>query len=126
MTFNTKLLNSKAFRYFTMVQELNATQFKEEISKDEPILVDFFATWCGPCMQLAPIFDKVSNDYSGKLKFAKMNIENDENQQAASEHGVMNIPCLILFKNGKEVDRIVGALQETQLKEKIDSILASI
>lgn len=108
-----------------MVIELNKETFKKEVlQSDKPVIVDYFATWCGPCMNLAPIFEEVSKEYSGKLKFAKVNVE--ENQDLASEFNVRGIPCLIIFNKGEEVDRIVGSLQKETLKEKIDEILGQI
>ena len=108
-----------------MVIELNKETFKKEVlQSDKPVIVDYFATWCGPCMNLAPIFEETSKDYEGKLKFAKVNVE--ENQDLAGQFNVRGIPCLIVFNKGEEVDRIVGSLQKEALKEKIDEILGQI
>ena len=105
--------------------ELNKDNFEKEVKKAEtPVIVDFWASWCGPCMNLAPIFEEVSKDYEGKLKFAKVSVE--ENQEIAGEFSVRGIPCLIVFNKGKEVDRIVGSLEKDALKEKIDQILGQI
>ena len=105
-----------------MVKELTDVQLKEEIGKDTPIIVDFWASWCGPCKRLAPIFEEVSKLFEGKLTFAKISTE--DYGEVAGEHGIMGIPCLILFSKGKEVDRIVGVLEKDALKAKIDEILA--
>ncbi len=107
-----------------MVLELTSKNFKEAVNKSDPIIVDFFATWCGPCMSFAPTFEKVSHEYAGKLRFAKINIEDDGNQEIASNAGVLNIPCMIIFKKGEEVDRVVGALQEHAFKQKINQVLS--
>ncbi|MBW2986391.1 thioredoxin [Candidatus Woesearchaeota archaeon] len=105
--------------------ELNKDNFEKEVKQAEtPVIVDFWASWCGPCMNLAPIFEEVSKDYEGKLKFAKVNVE--ENQELAGEFSVRGIPCLIVFNKGEEVDRIVGSLEKDALKEKIDEILGKI
>jgi thioredoxin 1 len=105
--------------------ELNKDNFEKEVKKsDTPVIVDFWASWCGPCMNLAPIFEEISKGYKGKLKFAKVNVE--ENQELAGEFSVRGIPCLIVFNKGEEVERIVGALPKDSLKEQIDGILNDI
>jgi len=105
--------------------ELKKDNFEAEVKKaDTPVIVDFWASWCGPCMNLAPIFEETSKDYEGKLKFAKVNVE--ENQDLAGEFNVRGIPCLIVFNKGEEVDRIVGSMEKDALKEKIDSILSNL
>ena len=107
-----------------MVEQLNNQSFKTAIKGKLPVIVDFWAEWCGPCKQLGPIFERVSNEFKGRLNFGKLNVE--EYQDIAAEYGVMGIPCLILFKDGQEVDRIVGAMPEASLKGKIEQVLASI
>ncbi|MBW3004998.1 thioredoxin [Candidatus Woesearchaeota archaeon] len=105
--------------------EITKENFDKEVKEAEtPVIVDFWASWCGPCMNLAPIFEETSKDYKGKLKFAKANVE--ENQDLAGEFGVRGIPCLIVFNKGEEVDRIVGSMEKDALKEKIDAILGKI
>lgn len=105
-----------------MVEELNPETLKEKIAQG-PVVVDFWAPWCGPCRMLAPTFEKVSEQLQGKLEFAKINVQ--DHQSAASLHGVSGIPCLIVFKDGKEIDRIVGLLPEPALKQKLEHILAA-
>ena len=94
--------------------------FEVDVLKSgEPVLVDFWAEWCGPCKMIAPILDEVARDYAGKLKVAKINI--DENQGTPSKFGVRGIPTLMIFKNGAVEATKVGALSKSQLKAFIDS-----
>ncbi len=95
--------------------ELNDASFKKEISGGKGYsLVDFWAPWCGPCLMLAPILEQVSDDMKGKLKFAKLNV--DENQELASEYGVMSIPTLAIFKDGEIIAQRAGAMPKEMLK----------
>lgn len=104
--------------------ELNANNFESTINDEIPVIVDFWASWCGPCQMLAPIFEELSSEYSDdKLKFAKASTEDEGVQAFASKYGVTGIPCLIIFKGGKEVDRIVGFSPKEALKAKVDAIL---
>lgn len=102
--------------------EINKDNFEEEVvNSDTPVIVDFWAEWCPPCKMLGPVFEELSKEYEGKLKFAKVNV--DGNQDLAGRFEVRGIPTLILFKEGKEVDRVSGFMPKEQLKEKIDEIL---
>ena len=97
-------------------------QFESEvINSGTPVLVDFWAEWCGPCKAVAPTLEELAEDYDGRLKIVKVDI--DENREAATRFGIRSIPSLLLFKNGAEVDRILGALPKQQLAEKIDNHL---
>ena len=97
--------------------------FGKEVLKNQlPVLVDFWAPWCGPCRIVSPALDKLSSEYTNKLKFTKLNV--DDNQEIAVQYDVRGIPCMIIFKNGNELDRIIGAYPETELRKKIDLILA--
>ena len=96
-----------------------ADSFSEIIKSDIPTLVDFSAEWCGPCKMIAPILDDVAKEYNGKLKVAKLNI--DENQETPAKYGIRGIPTLLLFKNGQVEAQKVGALTKGQLTAFIDS-----
>ena len=94
--------------------------FDEEVlQSDKPVLVDYWAEWCGPCKMIAPILDEVAKEYSGRLKIAKLNI--DENQATPPKYGIRGIPTLMLFKNGAVEATKVGALSKSQLTAFIDS-----
>ena len=102
--------------------DLSSDSFEKEVLKSQlPVLVDFWAPWCGPCRIVGPILEKLSSEYIHKLKFAKLNV--DDNQEISSQYDVRGIPCMIIFSNGKELDRIIGAFSESQLRNKVDLIL---
>lgn len=95
---------------------LNETNFEvEALRSEQPVLVDFFATWCPPCRKLAPIVEEIAEDYAGRVKVAKLNI--DEARSIAIKYGVSSIPTLILFKNGEPVDRIVGYVPKQDVEK---------
>lgn len=99
------------------LQEINDSNFKEETSQGL-VLVDFWAEWCGPCRMVAPVLEELSKEYQSKLSIKKLNV--DENHLSAQMFGVQSIPTMILFKDGKVVDKIIGALPKTQIKNFID------
>ena len=104
------------------IVHVSDTTFDAEVLKaDGPVLVDFWAEWCGPCKMIAPILDDVSKDYAGKLKVAKLNI--DENPGTPPKYGIRGIPTLMLFKNGNVEATKVGAVSKSQLTAFIDSNL---
>ncbi len=97
-----------------MAMKITNETFDEQVLKSElPVLVDFWATWCGPCKMLAPVIDEISTEQQGKVNVGKIDI--DENPDLASRFGVMNIPTVILFKDGKEVSRSVGLVPKDRL-----------
>lgn len=99
---------------------LNDDSFENDVLKsDLPVLVDFWAEWCGPCKMIAPILDDVSEEYAGRVTIAKLNV--DQNNVSPAKYGVRGIPTLLLFKNGELAATKVGALSKTQLKEFIDA-----
>ena len=101
---------------------LTDANFKKEIlESDLPCLVDFWAEWCGPCRRVGPIVEELAGEYEGKIKIAKLNI--DEGQKTASAYGVMSIPTLMFFKDGKVTEQIVGTVGKPELKEKIEENL---
>ena len=105
-----------------MVKKVTDKNFEKEVLKSElPVLVDFWAPWCAPCTKIAPVVEKLSKSYKGKFKFCKVNVEEAEN--TASKYGIMSIPTLMLFKNRKVVDKIVGTAPESAIKPIIDGCL---
>ena len=105
-----------------MVTEVSDQSFEAEVIKsDKPTLVDLWAPWCGPCRMVAPVIEKLDGDYAGKVKFCKINV--DDNPKTSAKYGVMSIPTLLLFKNGQVEDTVIGAVPESTLKQKIDKIL---
>jgi thioredoxin 1 len=99
--------------------------FEQEVLKsDTPVLVDFWAPWCGPCRIVAPVVEELANEYNGKLKVVKVNT--DENQNVAITYGIRSIPTLGIFKDGRVVDAVIGAVPKKYLEERIRPYLASI
>ena len=103
-----------------MAIEFTDTNFQELVlDSDKPVLVDFWATWCGPCRAIAPVIDELHNELAGKAVVGKVNI--DENSDTPVNYGVRNIPTLLVFKNGKVVDTLVGNQPKTKLLEVLES-----
>ena len=91
-------------------------------TKEGVVLVDFFATWCGPCKMLAPVIEELAGEYEGKVKIGKLDV--DDNPEAAGKFGVQSIPTIIIFKDGQEVDKMMGFQSKEVLKEHLDKALA--
>ena len=106
------------------MQDVTDQSFEQDVLKSEqPVLVDFWAEWCGPCKTLAPTVEQVAQQYEGRAKIVKMNV--DENNQVPPRYGIKGIPTLILFKDGSEADRVVGATSKDNISRMIDRALGS-
>ena len=105
------------------VEITDATFLDEVVNSETPVVVDFWAEWCGPCKMIAPIVEELAGEYEGKVKFAKMDV--DSNPQTPMQFGIRGIPTLLIF-NGSEnpVDQVVGAVPKSRLKERVDQVLA--
>ncbi|WP_026487506.1 thioredoxin [Caldanaerobius polysaccharolyticus] len=105
-----------------MVVELTADNFEQEVLKsDKPVLVDFWAAWCGPCRMVSPIIDELAEDYDGRVKVGKVNV--DEQRGLAQRYGVMSIPTIILFKDGQIFDKIIGARPKKEFQAFVEKAL---
>ena len=103
--------------------EIEEAKFDEAVIKAKtPVMVDFWAPWCGPCRMVAPVVEELSGDYEGKVSFVKVNVDN--NAKIASQYGIMSIPTLMIFKEGKPVDTIIGFRPKDELKKSLEAALA--
>jgi thioredoxin 1 len=107
------------------ILEVSDANFDQEVlQSDVPVLVDFWAVWCGPCRAIAPVVESVATAYAGKLKVAKVNV--DQNGATPSRYGIRGIPALLFFKGGKVTDQIVGYVPESVIEEKVQKLLAPV
>lgn len=105
-----------------MEMKFTSANFDAEVlNSDTPAVVDFFATWCGPCKMMAPVIEALAAEYDGKVKIGKLDV--DENEEIAARYGVMTIPTIILFKNGEIVTKTIGVQSKDSLKKAIDAML---
>ena len=105
-------------------KQVSDQTFETDVVKAEtPVLVDFWAPWCGPCRAIAPIVEELAGEYEGRVSFAKLNT--DDNQRTAMKYGVMAIPTLLLFRNGSEVARITGVQPKSSLKRQLDNVVGA-
>lgn len=102
-----------------MVQHFSDSDFAQEVlASDVPVMVDFYADWCGPCRMVAPIVEELAGEYAGKVKIGKINV--DENPNTAMQYNVMSIPTILFIKGGKVVDQVIGALPKASLQQKLN------
>jgi thioredoxin 1 len=105
-----------------MVHEVNDKNFQDVVVNSAlPILVDFWAPWCGPCVRVSPIVEKLAEEYAGRASFCKINV--DEAPEVAINHGIRSIPTLMVFKGGEKVNQVIGAVAESKIKSMIDEQL---
>ena len=104
-----------------MTLEITDQNFAELLASGKPLVVDFWAQWCGPCKMMLPVVDELANDYDGRINIGKLNV--DENPDTCEEFGIMNIPTMLFFKDGKLVNRHVGACAKKELTPLLDGLL---
>jgi thioredoxin 1 len=109
--------SEKGGKVLNKPMEVTGATFRQTIENHPLVVVDCWASWCGPCRMVAPVIEELARDYAGKVLFGKLNV--DENREVSMQHGIMSIPTLLVFKNGKLVDTIVGAMPKQTLEPKI-------
>jgi thioredoxin 1 len=113
---------SQGFSGMSAAAQVTDSSFKQEVLDSEiPVLVDFWAPWCGPCRMVAPVVDEIAQQYEGQVKVVKLNT--DENPNIASQYGIRSIPTLMIFKGGQKVDMVVGAVPKTTLSNTLEKYL---
>lgn len=104
--------------------EFTDDSFEDEVlNSDKPVLVDFWAEWCGPCKMVGPVVEELAGEYEGKAKIGKVDV--DSNPETSTKYGIRSIPSLLIFKNGEVVDQIVGAVPKSQLKKQLEAQLTN-
>lgn len=102
--------------------EITDTNFEQEVLKsDVPVLIDFWAVWCGPCRVIAPVVEEIADEYEGKLKVGKLDVDN--NPQVAVKYGIRSIPTLLIFNNGEVSDQLIGALPKAQIVDRVERVM---
>lgn len=104
-----------------MALQITDANFAETLQEGKPMVLDFWAEWCGPCRMVSPIMDELAEDYAGRINIGKMNV--DENNDIVAQYGIRNIPTVLFFKNGELVDKIVGAVPKDKFVAKIEALL---
>jgi thioredoxin 1 len=104
------------------IEVTDSTFDQEVLQSTQPVLVDFWAVWCGPCRAVAPVVEEIAGDYEGKLKVMKLDV--DDNPRTAAAYGVQSIPTLLVFKNGKPAERIIGAVPKKAIVDKLQSVMS--
>jgi thioredoxin 1 len=104
-----------------MAMEITDSNFEELVKGNKPVVVDFWAEWCGPCRMIGPIIEKLAHEYEEKVVIGKLNV--DENEEITNQYGIRNIPTILFFKNGELTDKLVGAVSQSILEEKIKALL---
>lgn len=118
---DNQVINNKNKEKKTMALEITDATFEDVLKSDKPVVIDFWAEWCGPCRMVGPIVEELAAEYDGKVVIGKVDVDN--NDEITSKYGIRNIPTILFIKNGEVVDKQVGAAQKSALVEKIDGLL---
>ena len=106
-----------------MAVEITASNIEDTLKSDQLVVLDFWAGWCGPCKMISPIIDELADDYRGKVVFGKVDTEDGDNDDIVSDYGIRNLPTVLFLKEGKVVDKMVGAAKKSDFQAKIDALL---